>query len=127
MRIKTFKELEVYKLSFDAAMGIFHLSTKFPRDEKYSLTDQIRRSSRSVSANISEAFSARRYEKNFLSKLTISQCEATETQTWLDFALACNYIHAEQHRELYSEYNHIVAMIVNMYKNAEKWVIVPKE
>jgi four helix bundle protein len=124
MRIKTFKELEVYKLSFDAAMRIFHLSSKFSRDERYSLTDQIRRSSRSVSANLSEAYNSRRYKKNFISKLTIAQCEAAETQTWLDFALSCKYIDETDHSRLFKEYNHIIAMIVNMYKNAEKWLIV---
>ena len=76
MKITTHRELEVYKLSFQSAMKIFHLSKNFPREERYSLTDQIRRASRSVSANISEAFRARRYEKNFVSKLVIAQCEA---------------------------------------------------
>jgi len=123
LRIKTFKELEVYKLSFDAAMKIFYLSKTFPRDEKYSLIDQIRRSSRSVSANISEAYNARRYKKNFISKLTIAQCEASETQTWLDFALSCKYLDEKNHKELFIEYNHIIAMIVKMYKNVENWVI----
>jgi four helix bundle protein len=121
--IKTYKDLDVYNLSFDVAMSIFNLAKEFPRDEKYALIDQIIRSSRSVAANISEAFRARRYEKSFISKLVIAQCEASETQTWLDFALACKYIGEDKHQELHKEYEHIIAMIVNMTKNVDKWTI----
>ena len=85
------KELEVYKLSFKLAMEIFEISKTFPLDEKYSLTDQIRRCSRSVQANIAEAFRKRRYEKAFIAKLSDAEGEAAETQTWIDFALSCNY------------------------------------
>ena len=121
MKITTHKELEVYKLSFDVAMKIFQLAKKFPQKETYSLTDQILRSSRSVSANIAEAFRARKYEKSFVSKLVIAQCEAAESQTWLDFALSCNYIENNLHMALYDKYDHIIAMIVNMIKSPEKW------
>jgi four helix bundle protein len=121
MKITTHRELDVFKLSFNAAMKIYHLSKGFPVEERYSLTDQIRRASRSVSANISEAFRAKKYEKSFVSKLVIAQCEAAETQTWLDFALECIYIENDEHKKLSQEYDHILAMIVNMITNADKW------
>ncbi len=87
-----FKQLLAYKKAFDLAMDIFEISKSFPKEETYSLTDQIRRSSRSVCANISEAYRKRRYPKHFISKLTDADGENSETNTWLDFALACNYI-----------------------------------
>ena len=87
-----FKELLAYKKSFDLAMLIFEISKTFPKEETYSLTDQIRRSSRSVCANISEAYRKRRYPKHFISKLTDADGENSETNTWLDFALGCKYI-----------------------------------
>lgn len=90
--IKNHKELEVYNLAFDLAMEVFELSKIFPKEGKYSLTDQIRRSSRSVCSNIAEAFRKRRYPKSFVSKLSDSETEATETQTWLEFANACEYL-----------------------------------
>ena len=87
-----FKKLISYQKSFDLAMSIFEVSKSFPKEETYSLTDQIRRSSRSVCANISEAYRKRRYPKHFISKLTDADGENSETNTWLDFALACYYI-----------------------------------
>ncbi|SFZ89217.1 four helix bundle protein [Flaviramulus basaltis] len=87
-----FKELLAYKKSFDLAMLIFEISKTFPKEETYSLTDQIRRSSRSVCANISEAYRKRKYPKHFISKLTDADGENLETNTWLDFALGCKYI-----------------------------------
>jgi four helix bundle protein len=90
--IKSHKELEVFQLSFKTSMEIFHLSKSFPNDEIYSLTSQIRRSSRSVSANIAEAFRKRRYEKAFVAKLSDSEAEAAETQVWLDYSFECGYI-----------------------------------
>lgn len=98
--IKFHQDLKVYQKSFDAAMEIFELSKTLPKDERYSLKDQIRRSSRSVSANISEAWGKRRYEKSFIAKLTDSEGEARETQTWLQFSLACQYISEEQYKKL---------------------------
>ena len=89
MKIRSHKELDVYKDSFNAAMRIFEISKGFPREETYSLTDQIRRSSRSVCSNTAEAFRKRRYPKAFISKLSDSEAEAAETQTWLDFSLSC--------------------------------------
>ncbi|MRX41445.1 four helix bundle protein [Flavobacterium sp. LC2016-23] len=87
-----FKELLAYKKSFELAMEIFEISKSFPSEEKYSLTDQIRRSSRSVSANISESYRKRRYINHFISKLTDSDAENSETNVWLEFSLQCNYI-----------------------------------
>ena len=116
MRIKTHKDLDVYKISFEAAMEIFEISKNFPKEETYSLTDQIRRSSRSVSSNIGEAFRKRRYPKAFVSKLSDSEGEAAETQVWLDFSLRCKYIDNEIYNELFDKYDHILAMIVHPVK-----------
>jgi len=123
MKIKTHKDLDVYKLAFGSAMEIFELSKSFPQDERYSLTDQVRISSRSVCANIAEAFRARRYKNNFVSKLSISECEGGETQAWLDFAFSCGYINKETHNQLFDKYDHIVAMLVNMIIKPEKWLL----
>ncbi len=87
-----FKSLRVYEIGFELAMEIFEISRRFPKEETYSLTDQIRRSSRSVCVNVAEAYRKRRYEKHFISKLTDSDAENAETQSWLEFAYACNYI-----------------------------------
>lgn len=91
-RISSVRELDVYRLAFNTAMEIFQLSKEFPQEEKFSLTDQMRRSSRSVCANISEAWRKRRYKAVFINKLTDAEQEAAETQTWLEFALGCKYI-----------------------------------
>ncbi|PYU98312.1 MAG: four helix bundle protein [Acidobacteria bacterium] len=96
--IQSHRELEVYKLAFDASMRIFELSKRFPIEERYSLTDQIRRSSRSVCANLSEAWRKWRYEGAFVLKLNDSEAEAAETQTWLEFAGRCKYLEASQAR-----------------------------
>ena len=87
-----FKQLIAYQKSFNLAMAVFEMSKSFPKEETYSLTDQIRRSSQSVCANISEAYRKRKYPKHFMSKLTDADGENSETSTWLDFALACGYI-----------------------------------
>lgn len=119
--IKFHQDLQVYQKSFDTAMEIYQLSKIFPKEELYSLTDQIRRSSRSVSANISEAWGKRKYEKSFIAKLTDSEAEARETQTWLQFALACNYINEEQFKILNNQYNQIIGMLVNMMSQSQNW------
>ena len=119
--IKTHKDLEVFNLSFESAMEIFRISKPFPKEETYSLTDQIRRSSRSVSANIAEGFRKRRYPKAFVAKLSDSEGEAAETQVWLDFALKCDYITEEVHDKLYEKYDWILGKIVNMINQPEKW------
>src|SRR5512133_418761 len=104
-KIRTHKDLKVYQLSFEAGMQIYRISKKFPKEEMYSLTDQIRRSSRSVSGNLAEAFRKRRYPKNFVSKLTDSEGEAAETQVWLDYALECNYLDKTSHDKLFDMYD----------------------
>jgi len=121
MKIRTHNDLDVYKLAFEAAMEIFEISKKFPVEEKYSLTDQIRRSSRSVCANLSEAFRKRKYPKSFVSKLTDSEGEAAETQVWLDFALKCQYIDNKLYSNLFEKYDHIIGKLVNMSLHPENW------
>jgi len=119
--IKFHQDLKVFQKSVDVAMIIYELSKSFPKEELYSLTDQIRRSSRSVSANISEAWGKRKYEKSFVAKLTDSEGEARETQTWLLFALKCNYINEEQFNNLNNQYNQIIRMLVNMMSQSQSW------
>ena len=122
-QIQTHKDLKVFQVSYKAALDIYQLTKSFPKEERYSLTDQIRRSSRSVSANIAEAWRKRKYPKSFISKLSDSETEAAETQVWLDFALDFNYISVEVHKELYKTYNHILSMITIMQKQVDKWTI----
>lgn len=119
--IRIHTDLKVYQLSFEAGMDVFELSKRFPNEEKYSLTDQIRRSSRSVSSNIAEAWRKRRYTKSFISKLSDSEGEAAETQVWLNYALACKYIDVEKHDNLYDKYDHIISMIVKMIIKPNDW------
>ena len=119
--IRKHTDLKVFQLSFEAGMEIFHLTQKFPKEEKYSLTDQIRRSSRSVSGNIAEAWRKRRYPKSFIAKLSDSEGEAAETQVWLNYALACEYISKDEHAKLYDKYEHMIAMLVNMSTKPENW------
>ena len=121
--IKEHRELKIYKKAFDAAMEIFQLSKKFPVEERYSLTDQIRRSSRSVCANFAEAWRKRRYEAAFIAKLSDSEAEAAETQTWLEFAVKCDYMEIEVGRRLYGTYNQVLAGLVSMINNPEPWLI----
>jgi four helix bundle protein len=121
MKIRSHKELEVYKLSFDCAMKIFEISKRFPKEETYSLTDPIRRSSRSVCSNQAEAFRKRRYPKSFISKLSDSESEAAETQTWVDFAFSCKYITTEEQAELNITYDNIIGKLVNMSLHPENW------
>ena len=121
--IRSHKELDVYKLAFKTSMEIFHLSKSFPKDEIYFLTSQIRNSSRSVSANISEAFRKRRYEKAFISKLSDSEGEAAETQVWLDYSLECGYISNIEYLKLFTDYNNIIGKIIIMINHPEKWSI----
>ncbi len=120
-KIRTHKDLKVYKLSFEAGMEIFHVTKTFPKEEMYSLTDQIRRSSRSVSGNIAEAFRKRKYPKLFVSKLTDAEGEAAETQVWLDYALECIYIDEKIHAALFDKYDHIISMLVNMSTKPDNW------
>lgn len=121
MKIRSHEELDVYQLAFQAAMEIFELTKGFPKEEKYSLTDQIRRSSRSVCANLSEAFRKRKYPKSFIAKLNDSEGEAAETQVWLNFSLKCQYINQNTHDELHMKYNNIIGKLVNMSLKPENW------
>ena len=121
--IKDHRELEIYKMAFEAAMEIFELSKKFPPEEKYSMTDQIRRSSRSVCANLAEAWRKRRYEAAFIAKLSDCEAEAAETQTWIEFAVKCNYMNVEIGRELYGTYNRVLSGLVNMINHPSPWLM----
>ena len=116
-----FKELIVYKKAFQVAMEIYKLSKNFPKEEKFSLTDQIRRSSRSVCANIAEAYRKRIYVRHFISKLTDSDAENSETVVWLDFALECNYLEREIHARLLKETDEIGRLLNYMIQNPEKF------
>lgn len=122
-RIKTHRDLQVYGRAFDAAMQIFELSKEFPREETYSLTDQIRRSSRSVCANLAEAWRKRRYEKAFISKLSDAESEAAETQVWLEFAVKCGYMPRAAAKPLYQAYDSILGTLVGMITHSETWII----
>ena len=121
MKIRTQKELEVYKLAFESAMKIFEISKSFPKEETYSLTDQMRRSSRSACSNLAEAFRKRRYPKAFISKLSDSEGESAETQTWVDFAFSCKYITTEEQTELNISYDNIIGKLVKMSLHPENW------
>ena len=116
-----FKKLLAYQKSFDLAMAIFEISKSFPKEETYSLTDQIRRSSRSVCANISEAYRKRRYPKHFVSKLTDADAENSETNTWLDFALSCKYISDEDYSKFSEEGKEIGKLLNFMIHNPSKF------
>jgi four helix bundle protein len=118
---KSHRDLRVYQLAFESAAQIHEVTKKFPSEEKYSLTDQIRRSSRSVCANIAEAWRRRKYPKNFVSKLTDSDSEATETSVWLDFALHFGYLTPEQHKTLSDQYDHICSQLTIMMSEPNKW------
>lgn len=119
--VKHFKELRVYQQAFAAARRIYRLSKRWPKEERYSLTDQIRRSSRSVCSNIAEAWRKRRYPAHFVSKLSDSDSEAAETQVWLDFALDCGYINQEDHDSLYATYENVAGGLVKMMANPDAW------
>ena len=121
--VKTYRELEVFQTAFDVAMEIFEMSKKFPVEERYSLTDQIRRSSRSVCANLGEAWRKRRYQAAFIAKLSDCQAEATETQIWIEFAVKCQYLEVETGRRLYKIYDRILGQLVNMVKTASTWIV----
>ena len=121
MKIRDHRELDVFKIAFNASMEIYELSKEFPKYEMYSLTDQIRRSSRSVCANISEAFRKRKYPKAFIAKLSDSESEAAETQTWIEYCYKCEYMNKENHDKLIKDYDHILGKLVNMAIHPEQW------
>jgi four helix bundle protein len=121
--IRHFEDLEVYPLAFDTAMKIFEASKNFPGNERFSLTDQIRRSSRSVCTNIAEAWRKRRYPNAFVSKLSNADAEAAETQVWLAFAVKCGYLDMELAGELKEVYNRVMGKLVRMLTKPEQWRI----
>ena len=120
-QIRHFRDLDVYRRAFDAAMEIFQMTKGFPSEERFSLVDQIRRSSRSVCANLAEGWRKRRYPAVFKNKITDSMQEASETQCWLEFGMACNYIDRQTFDELDDEYEQLIAMLNSMEMNAEKF------
>ncbi len=122
-RIYSHRDLIVYQKSFSAGKRIFELSRSFPREEMYSLTDQVRRSSRSVSANIAEAWRKRRYPKHFCSTLNIAEAEAAETQVWLEYATAHGYLDQTTAKQANEFYDEILRMIVSMIVSPEKWCV----
>ena len=121
--IKSHRELDVYKLAFKAAMDIFQITNTFPKEELYSLTDQIRRSSRSVCSNIAEAWRKRIYKAASFAKLSDAEAEACETQTWLDFSTSCKYINKDTYKEQNQNYDNIIGKLVRMRTNPNKWTI----
>lgn len=121
VKIRSHEDLKVFQEALAASMDIFRISAEFPMEEKYSLTDQIRRSSRSVCANLAEGFRKRRYPKSFRAKLIDCEGEAAETQVWLRYALECHYINHETYQDLHQKYEQILGMLFNMGLQAEKW------
>jgi four helix bundle protein len=124
--VRTHNDLEVCKKAFEAAVLIFELSQGFPKEEAYSLTDQIRRSSRSVCANIAEAWRKRRYEKAFVSKLSDAESEAAETQVWLEFSVKFGYLDRDEAAGLYQNYDEILRTVVGMINHPESWTLKSK-
>jgi len=123
MQINSAKDLEVYKKAYALSMAIFHLSKEWPKDEKYSLIDQIRRSSRSICANLREAWAKRRYEAHFIAKLTDCDGENSETDTWLDYARDCGYISDDKYKELTNASKAIGKMLGSMLKNPHPFLL----
>ena len=121
--VKSHEDLIVFQMAFDAAMKIFQLSKQFPVEEKYSLIDQIRRSSRSVCANLAESWRKRRYKAAFIAKLSDCEAEAAETQVWLKFSVKCQYLEVEQGRKLYGTYNRILSGLVHLINHSDRWTL----
>lgn len=121
-KILRHQDLIVYKKTIEAAMTIFELSKSFPKEETYSLTDQIRRASRSVAANIAESWRKRRYKASFICKLNDAEGEAAETQTWIEIACRSGYIDRDVAKKLYIEYDEVIAMLMSMANNSDKWL-----
>jgi four helix bundle protein len=121
--VQSHNELDPYRKAFEAAMQLFEHSRKFPKEETYSLTDQIRRSSRSVCANLAEAWRRRRYRAAFINKLNECEGEAAETQTWIEFAVRCNYLDRDSGRSLYQEYEEVLRLLVAMIRHPDTWLL----
>lgn len=118
----SFRDLTVYKKAFSLAMEIFNISKNFPKEETYSLTDQIRRSSRSVCSSITEAYRKRRYEAHFISKTSDADMENSETQVWLDFSFECRYINNELYNDLLIKSEEVGKLLNHMIENPEKYL-----
>lgn len=121
MSVRNFKETAVYKKAFALAMEIFEISKSFPKEEKYSLTDQVRRSSRSVCANLAEAYRKRQYPAHFVSKISDCDAENSETGVWIDFSLACNYISETTNKDLKLKNDEVGKLLHHMLNNPEKY------
>lgn len=121
--VKTYKDLDVYQMAFDGAMKIYEITKKFPKEEKYSLTDQIRRSSRSVCSNIAESWRKRRYKMAFISKLNDAETEADETLVWLEFSLRCSYIDESAYKFLVDVYDKIIGKLVMIISAPDRWLL----
>ncbi len=121
--IRHFRELDVYRMAMEAAVQIFEISKGFPSEEKYSLTDQIRRCSRSVCANIAEAWRKRRYPNSFASKLSDAEAEAAETEVWLELAVRSGYLDPTKAVQVEQEYEHILGKLVNMISRPDQWTV----
>ena len=123
--IRTHHDLDVYQMAFDLAMRIFAESNSFPKEERYSLTDQVRRSSRSVCANLAEAWRKRRCQASFISKLSDAEAEAeaAETQVWLEFAIRCNYVNVHVGEEISISYDNILGKIVKLINDPQPWLL----
>jgi four helix bundle protein len=124
--ISSYKELRLYQKAMAAAMRIFELTKHFPIEERYSLTDQIRRASRSVCSNIGEAWRKRRYPAHFVSKLSDSEGEAEETRVWLEFSWRCGYMSKSEASDLDTEYDQIIGQLVRMIDRPDQWIIDTK-
>ncbi|MEX1016775.1 MAG: four helix bundle protein [Phycisphaeraceae bacterium] len=122
-KIRSHCDLDVYNAAVEAAMAVFEQSKQFPVEERYSLTDQVRRSSRSVCANLAEAWRKRRYEAAFISKLSDAEAEVAETQVWLEFMVKCGYCEREKAAMLYQHYDRIMRTIVGMINHLQTWTI----
>ena len=122
-RIKSYRDLRVYQKAMEAAMEIFELTRGFPPEEKYSMVDQMRRSSRSVCTNIAEAWRKRRYRAAFIAKLSDAESEACETEVWIEFAVRCKYLDAIRAEKLTDTYEQIMGQLVKMIEEPEKWLI----
>ena len=120
-KIESFKDLIDYQKAYKLGMDIFEISKSFPKEEKYSLTDQIRRSSRAVTSCLAESWAKRRYKKAFVNKLTDSLGEENETEVWLDYSKDCQYILPETHIKLISEYLEVRKMLISMINSPDKW------
>ncbi|MCF7832652.1 MAG: four helix bundle protein [Candidatus Marinimicrobia bacterium] len=119
--VNSHRDFRVSQISISVSMELYEITKRFPREKIFSLTDQIRRSSRSLSSNIAEAFRKRKYLKSFISKLSDSEAEAAETRNWLDYAFKCNFITEHEHQKFDKQYNDFIGMIVNMRLSVNRW------